>query len=663
MSDLLSIGLSGLNASQVALNTTGNNIANADTPGYSRQSTVQTSRAPQASGAYFIGTGTSVADVRRSYSAYLNQQLQTSTALDAEAQAYLTQTNSVDSLLSDSTTGLSTVMANLFGSLQTVAASPADIASRQLVLTQAGNVAQRFNAISSQLDQQNAAINSQLESLSTQVNALTASIAQYNKAIVTASAGGAAPNDLLDQRDQAITELSKLVGVSVVQDGAISNIYLGSGQPLVVGNNAATLSASSDPSNPGQDRLLLASNTASSTDVTGVVSGGEIGGLLRFRRDVLQPTQNELGRMAIVLADTFNSQLAQGLDLNGEFGAALFQDINDPSVINQRSLPNASNSGTGNLNVSIEDSSKLTTSDYQVTFTSATAYTITRLSDGTTASGDLTADPALEMDGFSISQQSVGTIAAGDTFTVLPTRTGAANLTEVMTDANSLALAAPLTASANTSNYGSGVIGSVTLDAPMLDSTTSAVETSIQTSLPVKLVFGDVSGGTQSYTLYDASGTSLSTGTIVPGQQNDLSFSVGTPSFTFSTRLSGSPGSGDSFTIAFNSSGYADNRNAQKLIDLQTTKTVAVGSGGGMSLTGAYGALTESVGAKASQADLDASATAAVLSQAQSSRNALSGVNLDEEAANLVKFQQYYTASSQIIKTAQTIFDTLINAL
>lgn len=661
---LLSIGLSGLNASQTALSTTGNNITNVNTAGYTRQSTSQVTSAEQFAGRYYVGTGTTVQDVRRMYSEFLANQLRGATSVDSDAQTYLSQVNQIDSLLSDSTTGLSKVMQNFFASLQTAAATPTDAASRQLVLTQAANLAQRFNSISTQLGTQNSYVNTQMDSLAGQVTDLAKTIAQYNQAIIAAEAGGASANDLQDKRDQAVLQLSDMIGVSVVKQGSSLNLYLGSGQPLVVGANASTLTAGPSANNPSQFSLSLSSGS-STMDVTSVVTGGQMGGLLRYRNDVLNTTQNELGRMAIVLADTFNSQLAQGLDLNGNFGAELFKDINDASVIGNRSLANTHNTGTGNLNVNITDSSALTTSDYEVTFTSATGFTVKRSSDGTVlGTGDLTDNPPKEFDGFSLSQQSVGTVQAGDRFTVIPTRTAAADISVTMTDSNRLAFASPVVASNTTGNIGSGTISGTNLTSTLDASNGAALSASIKAGLPVKLVFDAASGGTQGYTIYDSAGNSLGTGNIVPGQSNDISITVpGSPSFSFQTTIAGYPGQGDSFGVAFNSNGDADNSNAQKLINLQTAKTVGsgTGSGSGMSLTGAYSSLTETVGATANQAKLDATATGAVLTQAQGSRDSLSAVNLDEEAANLVKFQQYYTASAQIIKTAQTLFDTLIN--
>lgn len=669
MASLISIGLSGLSASQTALATTGNNIANVDTAGYSRQSVVQKSASAEFIGVGYVGNGTTVADVRRIYSEYLNTQLRTSTGLDAEAQAYLTQINQTDALLADSTTGISSVLSSFFAALQTAAENPTDASARALLLTNAGGLAERFGSVYSQLADQNTYINSQLSSMAEQVNQLASSIANYNQAIVQASASGATPNDLLDARDQALVDLSELIGVTVVMEGNNANVFIGSGQPLVMGNTASTLTAEPSTTDPTRLNLMLTSGY-SSVDVTSVVSGGSISGLVRYREEVLDPTLNELGRLALVIADQVNSQLGQGIDLNGDFGTSLFSDINSALAASQRSLAQAGNSaGSGNLSVYIEDSSKLSTSDYEVTFSSATGYSVRRLSDGADlGSYDLSDDPAPVIDGFSLAMEA-GTVAAGDKFTIIPTRTAAGSIGVVMTDASKLAFAAPLVATSSSGNYGTGSISSVALASgsalDIYDAAANAdTQASIQNAMPVKLVFDAASGSAQGYTLYDVQGNALGTGSIVPGQSNTVTVSIAAnppsvPSaFEFELSISGSPAAGDSFTVAFNADSDSDNRNALALLDLQTASTV-----GKHSITSTYSQLIETVGAKASQAALDASATSTILSQATANRESVSGVNLDEEAANLIKFQQYYTAAAQVIKAAQQMFDTIINTL
>lgn len=669
MASLISIGLSGLSASQTALATTGNNIANVDTAGYSRQSVVQKSASAEFIGVGYVGNGTTVADVRRIYSEYLNTQLRTSTGLDAEAQTYLTQINQTDALLADSTTGISSVLSSFFAALQTAAENPTDASARALLLTNASGLAERFGSVYSQLADQNTYINSQLSSMAEQVNQLASSIANYNQAIVQASANGATPNDLLDARDQALVDLSELVGVTVVMEGNNANVFIGSGQPLVMGNTASTLTAEPSTTDPTRLNLMLTSGY-SSIDVTSVVSGGSISGLVRYREEVLDPTLNELGRLALVIADQVNSQLGQGIDLNGDFGTSLFSDINSALAASQRSLAQVGNSaGSGNLSVYIEDSSALTTSDYEVTFSSATGYSVRRLSDGADlGSYDLSDDPAPMIDGFSLALEA-GAVAAGDKFTIIPTRTAAGSMGVVMTDASKLAFAAPLVATSGSGNYGTGSISSVALASgstlDIYDAAANAdTQASIQNAMPVKLVFDAASGSAQGYTLYDVQGNALGTGSIVPGQSNTVTVSIAAnppsvPSaFEFELAISGSPAAGDSFTVAFNADSDSDNRNALALLDLQTASTI-----GKHSITSTYSQLIETVGAKASQAALDASATSTILSQATANRESVSGVNLDEEAANLIKFQQYYTAAAQVIKAAQQMFDTIINTL
>ncbi|MHC6226652.1 flagellar hook-associated protein FlgK [Pseudomonas sp. X10] len=680
MSNLISIGLSGLNASQAALSVTSNNIANAATSGYSRQQAVQSAGALQNIGVGFLGTGTTLSDVRRIYSAYLDNQLQTATSLQADAVAFQDQITSVDKLLADRDTGISSVLSSFFSALQTASAKPGDVASRQLLLTQAQTLSNRFNAISTQMSQQNESINSQLDTLTGQVNKLTASIAEYNKQIVQLSASGNTPNSLLDARNEAVRSLNELVGVTVQERDGNFDVYLGTGQSLVTGNRANTLSVA--PGNTDKSQYSLQVNYQNfSSDVTSVVSGGQIGGLLRYRSEVLAPAMNELGRVALVVADSINSQLGQGLDVNAQFGSALFSSINSATAIAQRSLAASGNSaGSGNLDVTIADSGALTTYDYEVKFTSDKQYTVRR-SDGTDmGSFDLDADPAPVIDGFSLKLNG-GDLAAGDSFKVIPTRAAAGSIKTVMTDANKLAFAAPISATAGSGNGGTGTITQPNL-ADALDiyggADTALMQESIRNSMPVRVVFQQASGGTQGYALFDAKGNQIGTGSIVPGQDNDLSIAVpmldasgapildgsGNPrTFNVETTIGGNPAANDSFSLSFNADGKSDNRNATSLLELQTKSTIGTESGGGISFTSAYASLVERVGAKANQANLDSTATDAVLKSAKESRSAVSGVNLDDEAAGLVKFQHYYTASSQIIKTAQETFSTLINAL
>ncbi|NMX91049.1 MULTISPECIES: flagellar hook-associated protein FlgK [unclassified Pseudomonas] len=672
---LLNIGMSGLNAAQGSLATLSNNIANAKTPGYSRQQTMQTANGMTAAGGVFVGTGTTLSDVRRVYNQFLDTQLQTTTSLNFDAKAYLDQIGSVDKLLSDKSTGVGAALNSFFAALQTSSANPSDNSARQLVLTIAQTLGNRFNSIATELNKQKEGINSQLETITGQVNQLTSSIAALNQQISQAKGqGNGEPANLLDARNEAVRSLNELVGVKVTESDGHFNVSLGSGQTLVADGVSNKLSAVPSKDDKSQYSVVLTTG-GQPMDVSSVVSGGSIGGLLRYRQDVLMPAINDLGRTAMVVGEAINTQLGQGLDANGQFGAALFNDINSVFAIGQRSVGDSNNSAnSGNLNVTIKDTSKLSTFDYKVTFSDDKMYSVLRSDGKSMGPFDVTQTPP-EIDGFTLALDGKGPVAAGDTFKVSPTAGGAMDLKVVMTDPNKLAFSAPLLAEGNKNNSGTGVFGPPTLTLP-LDihggAGTAQLEAAIKSSMPVKMTFGKpAADGTQSYVINNAQGQPIGNGTIVPGQDNKLTINVpyvdaagNAQTFGVDTVIRGEPKADDSFSVSFNSGGKLDNRNALQLLDLQTRKTVGATDGNaGVSMTTAYSQLVSSVGGKASQANVDNNATGAMLAAATSNRSSVSQVNLDEEAGDMIRFQQYYTASSQIIKAAQETFSTLINSL
>ena len=581
---LISIGLSGLNASSAAMTTIGNNTANVDTLGYSRQQVMTTAGAQQNIGVGFIGTGTTLSDVRRIYNSFLDTQLQTSTSLNSDAQAYLGQASKLDKILSDSSTGVSTVLSNFFSSLQTLSKDPTQSAARQDFLTKASALSAQFNSISQQMKDQNAGINSQLTSVTGQVNALASSIADLNKQITQAQGSGSTPNSLLDSRNEAVRQLNELVGAKVVETNGNYDVYIGTGQPLVTGTKANTLSAVPSDSDPNVYALKL-NYQGSNVDVSGVVTGGTLGGLLRYRSDVLQPATNELGRLALVVSDQVNSQLNQGVDANGDFGSNLFNSINDPSLVSQRSIATKGNSaGSGNLNVSISNTGALTTNDYQVTFSSATGYSVKRLPDGKDmGTYDTGTTPPPVIDGFSLALS--GTVQAGDSFKVSPTGTAASNIKTVMTDPKDIAAAAPLTGTTG-NNTGTGTFSQPTLNTQtnIYDAVgTTDLRNAITGATPMRLLMGTVTNGAQAYSLVDANGQAVKdkngnpiTGNIAQGTANNLSLDVGytdssgtAQSFSIGLTISGTPKEGDTYSIGLTSAGSSDNRNSQTTLDLQ----------------------------------------------------------------------------------------------
>lgn len=489
-----------------------------------------------------------------------------------------------------------------------------------------------------------------------------------------------APANLLDARAEAVRSLNELIGVTASEKNGVFSVSTGSGQSLVLGDQSNTISAVPSKSDTSQYTIQLNMPGNTAVDLGNVISGGSIGGLLRYRSDVLMPAINDLGRIAIVTSDAINSQLGQGIDLNGEFGASMFKDINSAASVALRSQASQGNKGDGGLNVTIKDSSKLTNFDYSVTFTDTDKYTVVR-SDGK-AMGSYTLDPtqpAQVIDGFTLTLNT-GTMQAGDSFKVSPTANGAKEIGTVLTDPSKIAFAGPLQGAASKTNQGTGTFTPPTLTVP-LDiqggADTAQLRIGIENSMPVKMVFGKpAADGTQSYTLSNAKGDPIGTGTIVPGQDNKITINVPmrgadgellnpAKSFSFDTTVAGSPSDGDSTTFSFNATGVSDNRNAQQLLNLQTKATVGVAADGtgGTSLVGANSKLVSTVGAKAAAATTDTTATSALLTANKNARNSTSQVNLDEEAGDMIKFQQYYTASSQIIKAAQETFSTLINSL
>ncbi|UVE16387.1 flagellar hook-associated protein FlgK [Pseudomonas sp. LS44] len=678
MADLLNIGLSGLSSSKTQLSVTGHNITNVNTAGYTRQDAAQATRTPQFSGVGYIGSGTTLTEIRRSYSEFLTTQLRSSTALGADVAAYKSQIDQLDSLLAGSTTGITPAMQKFFSALQTAAEDPSNIPARQLVLSEAEGLARRFNTVYDRLNEQNNFTNKQMSAVGDQVNRLATSIASLNEAIAVAGSNGKAPNDLLDARDEAIRQLSTFIGVNVVaQDDGSQNVFIGSGQPLVVGSKANTLEVVPGQGDPTRFEVQFVSGGSRQT-ITSQISGGELGGIIRYRGEVLDSTMNSLGRLALAVTDQVNSQLANGLDLKGQVGAKLFGDYNEAGLAQLRVLSFTGNTGSAVPQLNIGDTSKLTTSDYRLEF-DGTQYTARRLSDnammtvsGTGAPGDplRLSDSSGTDQGFEVVLN--GASNSGDKYLLQPTRRAAGTIAETLDQPDQLAFAAPVRAVSGSldangtitgSNRGTGAISQPDLQGGLNLASLSG-------ALPVSLVYDAT---TQNFTLPVGAtltrinpndGTPATPTTFQSGQLNSYELQLADGS-TVRLSLSGRPENGDTFSLALNDKGVSDNRNALKLADLQSKATIGVDPNSpgttGVTFSDGYGDLVERVGTLAAQANQDSEATTAILKQATDNRDSLSGVNLDEEAANLIKFEQYYNASAQIIQVARSLFDTLIN--
>ena len=669
MADLFSIGRSGLRAAQTNLSVTGQNITNVNTPGYSRQTAVQTTIAPSFTGAGYMGNGTKVVDIQRIYNEFLTNQVRTTTSASAANEAYKVQIEELNSTLSSTASGITTGMQNYFDALQTAIEDPASLPARQLVLSEAQGLAGRLNSVHEQLATQNRFINDQMTNVAQQVTRLAQSVAGYNDAITKAAANGSMPNDLLDARDEAVRQLSSYIGVTVVkQDDHSINLFIGSGQPLVVGKDASVLKTATGQADPSRvDIQLVSGNTPQ--DVTRLVSGGELGGLLDYRENVLDLALNALGRMSLSIASEFNEQLGKGLDLNGRVGSPLFSDINSAEQLALRSRPREGNSSDNALNVEIANTAELGTTDYEVTFTGDSTFSVRRMSDNQMVGSydmavtDATVAGYPAFEGLDLGGSPDGGYGAGDRFLLTPTRSAAQHLSVVMSEPQQLAFAAPMVAQADLQNRGTGVFSQpvVTESEAPLD---IAALKALMGADGIEFSYAANSDGTGTLTL-NADPGPVTPGTITidePGRVQELTLEIGGQ--TFSMNLTGHAQDGDTFNINLNEGGVADNRNALLLSELQSRPVLGQSDEArGFSLLDGYGDLVQKVATFTAQSRTESEANQAMLIQATNNRNSVSAVNLDEEAANLIQFEQYYNASAQIIQVARTVFDTLINSM
>ena len=640
------IGVSGMNAAQAGLVTTGHNISNASTAGFSRQQVVQVSNLPQFTGAGFLGNGVEVTTVRRLYSDVLTNQLTLAETQGSQLDAYNAQIAQLANMLGDPSTGLAPRLQDFFSGVADVAAHPESVPSRQALLSSANALSGRFQDFDQQIAQVRAGINSEIVSSITSINAYAQQIASLNHNILVAESATAQQpaNDLRDQRDALVAALNQEIRASVVKDDNGSySVFVGTGQPVVIGSQSFALVAA--PSLEDPQRLEVGYQSGASTVLLNPASiqGGRLGGLVSFRANTLDAVQNGLGRVAMGLAQTFNAQHALGQDLNGALGGTFFP------VGNPVALASSNNAGTAGVTAVLQDVSALTTSDYRLQYNGVAGpnenFLLTRISDGVTTA--ITFPTA----GYPYSFNADGvtlTISAGaslnDNWLVEPTRLGASNFGVALTDPARIAAAAPIRTAAALGNSGNGTI--------------SAGSVSSVANLPlpgtVTLTFNAALGQ------FAVSGAVPAAGPFAYTPGNSISFN----GITFT--IAGAPVNGDKFTVDRNTNGVADNRNALALGALQTTNTLGknasiLGSQSTASFQSAYSQLVSEVGNTARQIEVTAKAQKTVIAQTRQAQQSVSGVNLDEEAANLLRYQQAYQASGKMIQIAGTLFQTLLD--
>ena len=659
-SALMSLGTRALFANYAALQTTGHNIANANTAGYSRQTAQLETAGGQFSGGGFFGKGVNVSTVARAHSDFLTNEAATARALASADGSRSSQLQQLEKIFQVGEAGLGYAAGQVFNAFVDVANKPQDASARQVVLARADELASRFRNAGERIDALQSGVTQDLKLAVKAVNSLTGQIATLNQQIAAAKGAGHEPNDLLDQRDTAISDLSQYLQVTTIaaSDGTTS-VFIGGGQQLVLGRTATPMVVLPDAFDPSKVSLGM-------SDVSGVralpnqlVNGGSIGGLFRVQNGDLTDARNQLGQMAAAISGRVNEQQALGLDLGQPAGrgAALFS-VGAPTV--NASSANAAVAGVPvasyvdvsgvrvpSVSLAVVNASELRASDYELYADPAGApgsYTLTRLSDGVAQSvvdGDV-------VDGFRVNVVSP-VPASGDRFLLRPVGTAALNMKRVLDDPKGIAAASPVTATIAAGNTGTATIDSLRVTSNALNP-----------NLTATITFTDNSGG-YSYSLVDTTGalpTTSGTGTWVAGQAIQLN--------GWQMQLSGVPRSADVLSVQKTAFPASDNGNANAMIALRdasivgqqtlTSGTVVPGD----SVTDAYANLLADVGVRVQSSTLQAKQSATVAAEAKAAVSAKAGVNLDEEAARLIQFQQAYQAAAKLLQVAQSVFDTLL---
>ena len=691
--DIFGIGTSGLLTSQRQLATTSHNISNVNTDGYSRQRAEQEARKPQYLGNGYIGTGVDVQTTVRLANEFLEEQIRNANSQYGRYDAYLELSSQLDNILANPDSGLTPTLESFFNALQEANDNPSSTPARQVLLTEANTLASRFKLLDDRFIQLNDQVNQQLVDLTQEVTDAARSIAKLNAEIVQKIGAGQGdmPNDLIDQREVLIKKIAENIDVHVVyQDDGAANLFIGSGQTLVIGTIASTLSTQQNQYN-ALDLDIMLSQGVGSVNITNQVTGGELQGVIEFKQEVLEESRRALGRIAMALSEEMNTQHRLGMTLQGTsspfpLGGDFFTDLTVPIP----ALPGQI--GTGNFEFNITDTRVLTTSDYRLDY-DCVNYRLTRLSDNkqftsATLNGagslnalidpldpNFVAGPTADPQGFNINELVAP--VAGESFLIRPTFDATANFGVTVNNVLDIALASPLvsrhgndtdlaipgtTGSAINSGTGDITLPSITSlnNIPMAGNTVNTFNATLTFVNPN-------AGGNPGFDMTSSvgilNGVSLDYDptTDFGGKTFVFDGTGGLPDFGgMSFRISGQPNLNDVFVIENNTDPFDDNRNGLLMSQLQTTKTLENSS---TDFQSGYGIIVSNVGTKTHSAEVDLKAQLTLSEQARADRESYSGVNLDEEAANLLKFQQAYQASARVISVADEMFQTLIGAV
>jgi flagellar hook-associated protein 1 FlgK len=642
MSGIFNIGVRSLQANQAALQTTGNNIANVNTPGYSRQSVVVQTVQGQYTGGGYIGAGVDISTVQRQHSEFLTRQAALSSSVAASDTERLAQLKQLEDVFQGGEAGLGSAISDMMNAFSDVANAPTDLSARAVVLTRVDEATARIRTAESRMTDLRRGVGSELASAVASVNSLAARISKVNQEIARTNGSGQAPNDLLDQRDQLIKDLNGYVQTSSVaaDDGTVS-IFLASSQPLVLGTSVRPVALGTDAfGDPSKAKLTLTQGSSTTVLEEATLGGGKLAGLLRFQNSDLQDAGQLLGRLALAIGTAVNAQHRLGLDLKGAAGGDLIQMGPIPD-----GRPAKSNTGNATVAVAVQTipssgASSLLASDYQINFTGNSAGSVTRLSDGLVT--EFTTTP-IKIDGLDLT--ITGTAAQGDSFLLKPFSAVAATIATAFASPGALAMSSPVAARAGSNNLGTLALASL-------------VTRSVPAPAAVTLTF--TAPGT-----YTRSDTGATTYPYTAGQAIEYSPATATTSASgWSLTLKGAAVAGDTFVVGSNASVQpnADPRlNAGNALSLLALRDAALFEGSAM--TDGYAGLMAQVGVMVQGASYAADVSQSIANNVEQDRSSVAGVNLDEEAAKLLQYQQAYQASAKMLQIAQGVFDALLQSL
>ncbi|MCM2678944.1 flagellar hook-associated protein FlgK [Echinimonas agarilytica] len=664
--DLYQIGVSGLLTAQQQLSTTGHNIANVDNEGFTRQRVIQGTQTPHWEGSNYLGTGTYAQEVSRIYDQFAFKEVVFQQSRFSQAEDYHTRLAGLDSNLSRSGTNLLDTVAAFYDAVNAIVDQPNDIGIRQVMLDKANAMAGTFNAMNSNLEIEYAAVQKDIETVAQRMDEIAEQLAQINSDIVAASGAGqgATPNDLLDRRDQLVKELSEYTTVSTVEQptGAMT-VIIGSGQTLVADNTAFSVTTIPGDLDPTDVRIVL-EQKGNIVNLDTANIGGKLQAMFDYRDGELKLAMREMGLTAMGIADAMNNLQSVGLDLNETFGNDLFTPINQLDIAQQRVVDATNNTGTEAHLVNITDTNLLTGNEYALRYDAATGYTLTDITNGDSYALGLTgtgpffpdADGDGESDiGFEIEELGTGPVADGDSWLVKPTRGFAGDIAVEISNPEQIAASSVLAIYPDSGNVSPA---SVTLE-NITDVTNPLFPSA---GNPLEFVFIE-NGGVLEYDVLDSTGASViggyqplgATPASIPALPIDLGFTVevtGNP-------VGQPPNTPDSFVIEY-AFGTGNNLNAIAMANIQNEKLLKDGRA---TIQDNFQNLNTQIAVKTETAEIQLSTVTITKSDADSRWLGISGVNLDEEASNLLKYQQSYQAAARVVTVAREIVDTLLNAV